>query len=444
MRSVLNGPRVYQLSRLQKKCSLIQKQAQRAIVVGHREVVPVPHFAKDFDSMGYYNAQYLNTVNFGPQHPSTHGVLRVVVKLDGEHMVGLYPHIGYLHRGTEKLIESKTVLQAIPYCDRTDYICAIAMEESFVLAVEKLLKIDMPVRMMCIRTIMNEIGRLINHLFAICTHALDLGALTPFLWIFEEREHLMTLVEQIAGARMHLNYFRPGGVAHDFANDEIMDNIVENMINLYYRIMDMEELLTGNRIFRDRIINVGRITAKDALRFAMTGPCLRSTGIPWDLRRSTPYGLYPFIPFRVPIGVYGDCFDRYIQRMDEMRESIGIILHCLTLYAKTGESRHARVKAIFQPEEETDSIEGIIRHFTAYGHGLNLAPGITYASTEAPKGEYGVFMVTNGTQHIERCKYRMPSFMHLSALNLFGEKLDVPEISAIIGSLDIVLGEIDR
>jgi NADH-quinone oxidoreductase subunit D len=383
------------------------------------------------------------TINFGPQHPAAHGVLRLVLEMDGEVVERADPHIGLLHRGTEKLIEYKTYLQAIPYFDRLDYVSPMCMEHAFVLGIEKLLGIRPPPRAQYIRVMFSEITRILNHLLNLTTFALDVGAITPSLWGFEEREKLMEFYERVSGARLHANYFRPGGVHQDMPAG-LADDIWEYTERFPKFIEELEELLTENRIFKQRTVDIGIISEKDALDWGFTGPCLRASGVPWDLRKAQPYDVYAEMDFDVPVGLTGDCYARYLVRIEEMRESNKIIRQCL--------QRMPDGPVLVQDHKVTPprrgdmkrSMEALIHHFKLYTEGFHVPAGETYVAVEAPKGEFGVFLVADGTNRPYKCKIRSPGFAHLQAMDFLSKGHMLADTVAIIGSLDIVFGEIDR
>lgn len=382
-------------------------------------------------------------INFGPQHPAAHGVLRLVVELSGETVVRAEPHIGLLHRGTEKLIESRTYLQGLPYFDRLDYVSIIAQEHAYCLAIENLADISVPVRAKYIRTIFLEITRLLNHLLAVSTHALDVGALTPFLWAFEEREKLMEFYERVSGARIHSSYFRPGGVSQDLPLG-LIDDLYIFCRNFSKRIDEFEEILSNNRIWKNRLIGVGLVTADKALSFGFSGPMLRGSGIPWDLRKVVPYEVYSQTNFSVAVGTYGDCYDRYLVRIYEIRESLRIIEQ-LVSNIPVG---HVKVddKKITPPSRAwiKFSMESLIHHFKLFSEGFSVPFGETYVSVEAPKGEFGVYLNSNGTNRPYRCRIRAPGFYHLQGLDLMARGHMLADLVTIIGTQDIVFGEVDR
>lgn len=383
------------------------------------------------------------TVNFGPQHPAAHGVLRLILELNGETIAKADPHIGLLHRGTEKLIENKTYIQGLPYFDRLDYVSMMVNEHAFCLAIERLLNIEVPLRAQYIRVIFSEITRILNHLLAICCHAMDVGALTPILWGFEEREKLMEFYERVSGARMHAAYFRPGGVSQDLPLGLCVD-IFKFCEQFSSRIDELEELLTENRIWKQRLVDVGVVTFEQATNLGLTGPLLRSTGFSWDLRRSHPYEIYNELDFDIPIGKNGDSYDRYCIRIEEMRQSLSIIVQCLNKIPQ-GSFKVNNMK-ISPPSrvEMKRSMESLIHHFKYFSEGFTVPKGTVYAAVEHPKGEFGVALVTNGTNKPYRCKIKAPGFIHLQALDFMSRGHLLADLVTIIGTLDIVFGEIDR
>jgi len=383
------------------------------------------------------------TLNFGPQHPAAHGVLRLVLELDGEVVERADPHIGLLHRGTEKLIEYKTYIQALPYFDRLDYVSMMAQEHGYSLAVEKLLKCHVPLRAQYIRVMFSEITRLLNHLLALTTHALDVGAMTPFLWAFEEREKLMEFYERASGARMHAAYIRPGGVHEDLPIGLCQD-IYEFIHKFPSRLDEIEELLTNNRIWKQRLVDVGVISLEDALQWSFSGVMLRSTGIAWDIRKTEPYEIYNKLDFTVPVGLNGDCFDRYLIRLEEMRQSVDIIHQCLNAMPSGEIKTDDRKIAPPSRNEMKHSMESLIHHFKLYSEGTVVPAGETYTAIEAPKGEFGVFLVSNGTNKPYRCKIKAPGFAHLQGLNMMAKGHMIADVVTIIGTQDIVFGEVDR
>jgi NADH-quinone oxidoreductase subunit D len=383
------------------------------------------------------------TLNFGPQHPAAHGVLRLVLEMDGEVIQRADPHIGLLHRGTEKLIEYKTYLQAVPYFDRLDYVAPMNQEHAFALAVEKLLGLEVPVRGQYIRVLYSEISRILNHLLNVCTFAIDIGAMTPMLWGFEQREKLMEFYERASGARMHAAYFRPGGVHQDLPAG-LLDDIAEFCETFLAMVDDCETLLTDNRIFRQRTVDIGVISAGEAYNWGFSGPCLRASGVPWDLRRAQPYECYEELEFQIPVGKNGDCFDRYLVRIEEMRQSVKIMKQCIE--KMPGGPVYVQNTKITPPKrgEMKRSMEALIHHFKLYTEGYHVPPGETYTAVEAPKGEFGVYLVSDGTNQPYKCKIRAPSFAFLAALDFLCRGHMLADSVAVIGSLDIVFGEIDR
>jgi NADH-quinone oxidoreductase subunit D len=385
------------------------------------------------------------TLNFGPQHPAAHGVLRLVLELDGEVVERVDPHIGLLHRGTEKLIEYKTYLQAMPYFDRLDYVAPMNQEHAFCLAIEKLADIQVPRRAQISRVLYCEIGRLLNHLLQVTTQALDVGALTPPLWGFEEREKLMVFYERASGGRMHAAYFRPGGVHQDLTKELIED--IDAFCKSFPKVLnDIEGLLTDNRIFKQRNVDIGVVSKEDALAYGFSGVMVRGSGMAWDLRRAQPYEIYSELDFKVPIGKNGDCYDRYLCRVEEMRESVKIMRQCIYMLNQTPGPvlpEHSKV-APPRREEMKTSMEALIHHFKLYTEGFHVGPGEVYAAVEAPKGEFGVYLVADGTNRPYRCKIRAPSYPHLAAMDHLCKGHMLADVSAILGSIDVVFGEIDR
>jgi NADH-quinone oxidoreductase subunit D len=384
-----------------------------------------------------------HAINFGPQHPAAHGVLRLILEMDGEVVERADPHIGLLHRGTEKLIEYKTYMQAVPYFDRLDYVSPMCEEHTFALATEKLLGIEVPERGQWIRVLFAEITRVLNHLLNVTTYALDVGAITPSLWGFEEREKLMEFYEAASGARLHANYFRPGGVSRDLPAG--LDAKIAAWAATFPKFLDeLEELLTANRIWKQRTVDIGVMSAAQALAWGFTGPCLRASGVPWDLRRSQPYDKYAEVDFRIAVGRNGDCYDRYLMRLAEMRESVKIIQQAL------GKMQPGPVKVQdrkFSPPSRGEmkrSMEALIHHFKLYTEGYHVPPGATYTAVESPKGEFGVYLVADGTNRPYRCKIRSTGFALLQAIDVMAKRHMLADAVAIIGSLDIVFGEIDR
>jgi NADH-quinone oxidoreductase subunit D len=383
------------------------------------------------------------TMNFGPQHPAAHGVLRLVLELDGEVVDRADPHIGLLHRGTEKLIEYRPYIQSIPYFDRLDYTSMLCQEHSYILAMERLLDVEVPERALWIRTLMDEITRIGNHLLNINTMALDCGAMTPMLWGFEHREKTMEFYERVSGARMHANYYRPGGVNRDLPPD-LGDDIRAWTDDFLTYVDDMEGLLTENRIFKQRTVDIGAVNIEDALKWGFTGPMLRASGMPWDLRKAQPYAMYESVDFDVPVGSNGDCYDRYLVRVEEMRQSVRIIRQCLDKMP-AGPVRTDDKKVTPPPRSEMKrSMEALIHHFKLYTEGVHVPEGECYAAVESGKGEFGVYLVSDGTNRPYRCKIRSPGYVHLQALDFMGKGHQLADIVAIIGSIDVVFGEVDR
>ena len=383
------------------------------------------------------------TVNFGPVHPAAHGVLRLILDLDGEVVERADPHIGLLHRGTEKLIETKTYLQAIPYFDRLDYVAPMNQEHAFALAIEKLMKVDVPKRGQYIRVLFSEIGRLLSHLLNVTTTAMDVGAMTPITWGFDEREKLLDFYEEVSGSRFHANYFRAGGVHQDLP-DGLLEKINDFCISFPKVVDDMETLLTENRIFKQRNVDIGKISKEEAVDNGFSGFVLRASGVPWDLRRSQPYDSYEDFDFKVPIGKNGDRYDRYLCQMDEMRESVKIMTQCIN-NMPSGEVINRDTK-IAPPKraEMKESMEAIIHHFKFFTEGFHVPEGEIYTAVEAPKGEFGVYLISDNTSRPYRCKIRAPGFAHLQAFNLLSKGHLLADVPAILGSLAIVFGEVDR
>ncbi|MGA8999327.1 MAG: NADH-quinone oxidoreductase subunit D [Pseudolabrys sp.] len=387
------------------------------------------------------------TINFGPQHPAAHGVLRLVLELDGEVVERVDPHIGLLHRGTEKLIEHKTYLQAVPYFDRLDYVAPMNQEHAFCLAVEKLLGIEVPRRAQLIRVLYSEIGRLLSHLLNVTTQAMDVGALTPPLWGFEEREKLMVFYERASGSRMHAAYFRPGGVHQDLT-PKLVDDI-DAFCDPFLKVVDdLDALLTGNRIFKQRNVDIGVVKLSDCWNWGFSGVMVRGSGAAWDLRKAQPYECYSEMDFDIPIGKNGDCFDRYLIRMEEMRQSTKIMKQCLEKLRSSAGQGPVTVDdhKIVPPKrgEMKRSMEALIHHFKLYTEGYHVPAGEVYAAVEAPKGEFGVYLVADGTNKPYKCKIRAPGFAHLSAMDFLCRGHMLADVSAILGSIDIVFGEVDR
>ena len=387
------------------------------------------------------------TINFGPQHPSAHGVLRLVLELDGEVVERVDPHIGLLHRGTEKLIEQKTYLQAIPYFDRLDYCAPMNQEHAFCLAAEKLLGLEVPRRGQLIRVLYSELGRLMSHILNVTTQALDVGALTPPLWGFEEREKMVTFYERASGSRMHSAYFRVGGVHQDLPPKLIND--IEAWLDPFLKVCDdVETLLTDNRIFKQRNADIGIVSLEDAWKWGFSGVMVRGSGATWDLRKAQPYECYAEMDFDIPIGKNGDCYDRYCIRMEEMRQSVRIMKQCIAkLREPAGQGPVSAVdNKVVPPKrgEMKQSMEALIHHFKLYTEGFHVPAGEVYAAVEAPKGEFGVFLIADGTNKPYKCKIRAPGFAHLQAMDFMCRGHMLADVSAILGSLDIVFGEVDR
>ena len=383
------------------------------------------------------------TINFGPQHPAAHGVLRLVLELNGEIVNRADPHIGLLHRGTEKLIEYKNYVQALPYFDRLDYVSMMAQEHSYCLAIEKLFNCKVPKRAQYIRVLFAEITRILNHLLAVGCHAMDVGAMTPFLWAFEEREKLMEFYERVSGARMHAAYFRPGGLQVDIPKG-LLDDIYMFTEQFTLRLTEMEDMLTENRIWKQRLVDIGIVNANDACQWGFSGVMLRGSGIYWDLRKSQPYEVYGQLKFDIPVGNNGDCYDRYLIRVFEMKESLKIIEQCLNLmplgYIKTNDFK-------ISPPTRVDmkqSMEALIHHFKMYTQGVSIPANETYIGTEAPNGEFGVYLISDNTNRPYRCKIKAPGFNHLQALDFMSKGHLIADVVTIIGTQDIVFGEVDR
>ena len=382
-------------------------------------------------------------LNFGPQHPAAHGVLRLILELDGEVVEHADPHIGLLHRGTEKLIENKTYLQALPYFDRLDYVAPMNQEHAFALAVEKILNIEVPIRAQFIRVMFCEIGRILSHILNITTQALDVGALTPSLWGFEERETLMTFYERVSGSRLHANYFRTGGVHQDLPRG-LADDIGKFCQNFPKVINDLETLLTDNRIFKQRNVDIGIVSKQDALDYSFSGVMLRGSGIPWDLRKSQTYECYDQIDFKIPVGKNGDCYDRYLCRIEEMKESVKIINQCLDKMP-TGPIKSLDGKISPPPKNDIkESMEALIHHFKLFTEGYRVKKDEIYVAVEAPKGEFGVYLISDGSSKPYKCKIRAPGFSHLQAIDYLIKGHMLADVPAVLGSMDVVFGEIDR
>ena len=386
-------------------------------------------------------------INFGPQHPAAHGVLRLVLELDGEVVERVDPHIGLLHRGTEKLIEYKTYLQAMPYFDRLDYVAPMNQEHAFCRAIEKLMGIEVPRRGQLIRVLYSEIGRILSHLLNVTTQALDVGALTPPLWGFEERERLMVFYERASGSRLHAAFFRPGGVHQDLPQ-ALIDDIEAWCEPFLKSVDDLDALLTPNRIFKQRNVDIGVVSLEDAWALGFSGVMVRGSGAAWDLRKSQPYECYEEMEFDIPIGKNGDCYDRYLIRIEEMRQSVSIMRQCIAkLNAPEGKGPVSLADNKVVPpkrQEMKRSMEALIHHFKLYTEGFHVPAGETYCAVEAPKGEFGVYLVSDGSNRPYRCKLRAPGFAHLAGLDFMGKGHLLADVSAVLGSLDIVFGEVDR
>ncbi|WP_375638961.1 NADH-quinone oxidoreductase subunit D [Bartonella sp. MF74HXZ] len=396
--------------------------------------------------MAEVNVRNFN-INFGPQHPAAHGVLRMVLELDGEVVERVDPHIGLLHRGTEKLMETKTYLQACPYLDRLDYVAPMNQEHAFVLAIEKLLDIKVPKRGQLIRVLFSEIGRILNHLLNVTTQAMDVGALTPPLWGFEQRERLMIFYERACGARLHANYFRPGGVHQDLPESLVED--IGNFIDPFLVALGkLDALVTPNRIFKQRNVDIGVVTIDEAWARGFSGVMIRGAGVPWDLRKSQPYECYDEMEFDIPVGKNSDCYDRYLIRMEEMRQSAKIMRQCVERLLSTEKNGPVSSldRKIVPPKrsEMKSSMEALIHHFKLYTEGFHTPPGEVYVAVEAPKGEFGVYLVSDGTNKPYRVKLRAPGFAHLQAMDFLTRGHMLADATAILGSIDIVFGEVDR
>ena len=382
-------------------------------------------------------------LNFGPQHPAAHGVLRLILEIEGEKIIYSDPHIGLLHRGTEKLMESKNYLQALPYLDRLDYVSTMAQEHAYSLCLEQALKINIPKRAQVIRILFSEITRILNHIMSLTTHALDVGALTPFLWGFEEREKLMEFYERVSGARLHAAYIRPCGVSKDISKGLLQD-IHKFILQFSSRIDEIEELLTKNRIWKQRLLNIGIVSKKSALSYGLSGVILRSSGVSWDLRKNTPYENYNLFNFNIPIGTSGDCYDRYLLRIEEIRQSLLIMEQCIQIMPE-GLIREENYK-INPPLRNNlkNSMEHLIHHFKLYVSGFQVPKTENYVGIEAPKGEMGLYIVSDGSNQIYRSKIRPPGFMHLQVIDYLAKNLLIADVVTIIGTLDIVFGEYDN
>lgn len=384
-------------------------------------------------------------INFGPQHPAAHGVLRLVLELDGEVVERVDPHIGLLHRGTEKLMEARPYAQNIPYFDRLDYVAPMNQEHAFVLAIERMLGLGVPIRGQLIRVLYSEMGRILNHLLNVTTQAMDVGALTPPLWGFEQREKLMVFYERASGARLHANYFRVGGVRQDLPPELVQD--ISDWCDQFPKVLDdIEGLITDNRIFKQRNVDIGVVTKEEALAWGFSGVMVRGSGVPWDLRRSQPYECYSDFEFDIPLGVNGDCYDRYLCRMEEMRQSTKIMKEACLRLQKTPGLVLSDDHKVSPPRrgEMKRSMEALIHHFKLYTEGYRTPVGEIYAAVEAPKGEFGVYLVSDGTNRPYRCKIRAPGYPHLQAMDWMNRGHMLADVAAILGSIDIVFGEIDR
>ena len=382
-------------------------------------------------------------LNFGPQHPAAHGVLRLILELDGEVVEKADPHIGLLHRGTEKLIEHKTYTQAVPYFDRLDYVAPMNQEHAFALAIEKILKINVPIRAQYIRVMFCEIGRILSHLLNITTQAMDVGALTPTLWGFEEREKLMGFYEKVSGSRLHANYFRAGGVHKDLPIG--LDNEISEFCNSFPKIIDdLETLLTDNRIFKQRNVDIGIVSKQDALDYSFSGVMLRGSGVPWDLRKSQPYDCYNNFEFNIPVGKNGDCYDRYLCRVEEMRECVKIINQCLEQMPKGPVKTNDGKISTPSKKDIKESMEALIHHFKLFTEGYRVDKDEIYTAVEAPKGEFGVYLISDGSSKPYKCKIRAPGFSHLQAMDYLIKGHMLADVPAVLGSMDIVFGEVDR
>jgi len=392
----------------------------------------------------YFKKEFKNfSINFGPQHPAAHGVLRLILELDGEIIKKADAHIGLLHRGTEKLVEFKTYFQALPYFDRLDYVSMMSQEHTYCLAIETIGKIQISRRAKILRVIFAEITRILNHLLAVGCHAMDVGAMTPFLWAFEEREKLMEFYERVSGARMHAAYIRPGGVACDLPIG-FLNDLYLFCFQFDLRLDEIEEMLTNNRIWKERLVDIGVVSSKQATDLGFSGVMLRGSGIPWDLRKSQPYEIYDELKFSIPIGKNGDCFDRYLIRVEEMRQSLKLILNTINLLVQ-GPVKTTNYK--INPPcriEIKNSMEAVIHHFKFFTEGLILPYGETYTATEAPKGEFGIYLISNNTEKPYRCKIKAPGFGHLQGIDSMSKNHLIADIVTIIGTQDIVFGEIDR
>jgi NADH-quinone oxidoreductase subunit D len=382
------------------------------------------------------------TINFGPQHPAAHGVLRLILELDGEIVERVDPHVGLLHRGTEKLIEYKTYAQAIPYFDRLDYCSPMCMEHSFVLAIEKLLGLEIPLRAQYIRTLMAELTRIKNHMLNLGSHIMDVGAMTPNLWLFEIREDLMQFYERVSGARMHANYFRVGGV-HEDIPEKVLVDIGEFLDHRMQLFEDAISLVADNRIFKQRNVDIGIVNKEDAIAWGFSGPMIRASGIPWDLRKSQPYEVYDRMDFEIPVGTNGDCYDRFMVRVEEVRQSARIMRQCLAQMPAGPVGTDTKVYPPRRSDMKT-SMESLIHHFKLYSEGYHVPAGEVYVATESPKGEFGVYLVADGTNRAYRCKIRPTGFSHLQAMDFMMKGHMLADVTAVLSAIDIVFGEVDR
>lgn len=384
------------------------------------------------------------TINFGPQHPAAHGVLRMVMELDGEIIERIDPHVGLLHRGTEKLIEHKTYLQALPYFDRLDYCSPLGMEYSYVLAIEKLLNLEVPQRAQYMRVLFAELTRICNHMLNIGSHMMDVGAMTPNLWVFEIREDCLNFFERASGARMHSAWFRPGGI-HQDVPAELLSDMAEWLETRVPRLFeDAMSLVVDNRIFKQRNVDIAKVSKEDAMAWGFSGPMIRAAGIPWDIRKAQPYDVYDRMDFDIPVGTNSDCYDRFMVRVEEVRQSMRVMKQCLeqmpegpimTTDRKVGPPKRGEMKS---------SMESLIRHFKLYTEGFHVPEGEVYVATESPKGEFGVYLVSDGTNKPYRCKIRPTAFSHLQAMDFMSKGHMLPDATAILGAIDVVFGECDR
>ncbi len=383
------------------------------------------------------------TINFGPQHPAAHGVLRLVLEMDGEVITRADPHIGLLHRGTEKLMEHKTYLQAVPYLDRLDYVAPMCQEHAYALAVEKLLGCEIPLRAKYIRVLFSELTRILNHIMAITTQALDVGAMTPLLWLFEEREKIIEFYERVSGSRMHAAYIRPGGVHQDLP-DGLLEDIAKFADNYPKYVKDLETLLTNNRIFKQRLVDIGTVSKEEALDYGFSGPMIRGSGIAWDLRKSQPYEIYDQLDFDIPVGKNGDSYDRYLIRIEEMYQSIRIVKQCIEKMPEGPIVTSDKKVAPPKRGDTKSSMEALIHHFKLFTEGYKVKAGEVYGAVEAPKGEFGVYIVADGSNKPARCRLRAPGFAHLQALDFMTRGHLLSDVVTVISTQDIVFGEVDR